>query len=58
MHGQQNVKIWYLNVSAKPAASIFREIDFRDDGYCNLLQKSIKITSKHGVMAEKNNFEK
>jgi hypothetical protein len=45
-------------VSAKPAASIFSEIDFRDDGYGNLPQKPIKITSKYGVMSQKNNFVK
>jgi hypothetical protein len=45
-------------VSAKPAASIFREIDCRDDGYDNLLQKPIKITSKYGVISQKNTFEK
>jgi hypothetical protein len=33
-------------VSAKPAASYFREIDLRDDGYGNLLQKPVEITSK------------
>jgi len=43
-------------VSAKPAATIFREIDCRDDGYGNLLQKPIKITIKYGVMSQKNNF--
>jgi hypothetical protein len=46
------------HVSAKPAPSIFRKIDSRDDGYGNLLQKPIKSTSKYGVMSQKNNFEK
>jgi hypothetical protein len=40
-------------VSVKPAASIFREIDFSDDGYGNLLQKPMKITSKYDVISQK-----